>query len=1304
MGDNLLQKTSRYFDSVNFSELIESWLEEVFENEFTDVEDINMSLGILFTDDPKDTLLKICDVCEDWIKKPSDFDQDESSMGNVSTRPEDVLWTYLNEMDIEVKHILGIIYFLCSKALKNTSTEEDKVIGLISAKWYFCCLRVPGSSAYSVYKANLFRLCMDCFQIVDIENLLPEMTSAVESLIPLLTVCHLGSDSTTVDYVIAKLCELVGSEQSSASLNFDLNILSMPERERRRRTFSFILTSLAFQGLSTLINSDLNGEKDYIYSVILSNLNRHILCSRVKKTSIPAKFMCVKDNCVSYICYNLKKDPEICSKLTLTSIKRLCLSVSDKAEFRAAVSNAVVTILYNLQVQDFVDFIQWLLLLVDAAEGSNRVFALEVMGLLLGNFPQINKEGLPEAMEVYLTPIPIIFAILTRCDDVSPAVRTKALGVLSQHMQHMLNALMDVDFSNYVGEEFDEEIESYDINGENRQFWYKFSSFKDMVDEMNNILHRRVEDNNGMSRKAALQALENIVSFDVIYLTDENLKLFVSASRDINIVVRKQIIQSLTSILETYSDHPKAQECWLKSIFPLVQDPENTVQAKVLSVIEEKFLLNILSDKNEDKEALFLLLEKLARGEYLSYQRYLQKAFKCWKDEKKLKPNFASKLEKFFGSGKDEPVWFYLSIFGAFCKLPTKICQLALEEFQKPENWDKSFFMENILKVLNNAFRDLPSDDLEVLRGVLKKKLEDFAAPVEIMPLMIEILFNIETYLKMENDFAGFADKMMQMSMDTLTPFISRKKSRKLPEEDLAVKSLTILKEFCQLFPKSITQNITVLVKSFIYTRNDEAIINATKVSSRLRAHAFASLGKISLHDDQLSKELLPVLAKELLTSKEDMLRNNAVLILTEMCRRYSGDSQYISLVTSCFKDRRYIIRYQVITFLVSLLQEGYVKTKNNLVYCLLPTIIDKYETIQELGKYCLGTLMFEKKKTIFLDSFTDTVFIFNKYHPPDNDALAQTVKDMERFAIPGEDARETRMQIYKFMITCMEEGSRGLLVSNISRDILNSVADGVFPLDDVVKCIVRDCFAVLTSKEIRVFDSDSIAHELEDGDDERVAKAELEIRKAMLVQPIVPVMISLKNCVLECKSDLLSDIVLFLKEILSDYKNEIEDILVDDKMLKMQVLFEIRNECNQQEKEAKEKKNKEMNAKKPNTPPSGEHIIEKTKEISNYLIRKSLVIPGDGNTSSAGSKDVSLRLIPQTPQNRNVSRKSNAVVDDMDVDDDINLPSTSGQPVNVRDIIFSSTPRVLLKPLKFKTPNLSKISIRVEDLDIDDD
>ncbi|GIY52614.1 uncharacterized protein CEXT_124931 [Caerostris extrusa] len=107
--------------------------------------------------------IDLCRVCEAWVPKASDS-------GNVSTGPENVLWPYLKKLDVSVRQIQGLIYFLCSKALKTTSSNEDKEIGLLSAKWYFTCLRVPDSSANAVFNSSLFKLCIDCIQIPDIDS------------------------------------------------------------------------------------------------------------------------------------------------------------------------------------------------------------------------------------------------------------------------------------------------------------------------------------------------------------------------------------------------------------------------------------------------------------------------------------------------------------------------------------------------------------------------------------------------------------------------------------------------------------------------------------------------------------------------------------------------------------------------------------------------------------------------------------------------------------------------------------------------------------------------------------------------------------------------------------------------------------------------------------------------------------------------------------------------------------------------------------------------------------------------------
>ncbi|GFX45909.1 condensin-2 complex subunit D3 [Trichonephila clavipes] len=488
--------------------------------------------------------------------------------------------------------------------------------------------------------------------------------------------------------------------------------------------------------------------------------------------------------------------------------------------------------------------------------------------------------------------------------------------------------------------------------------------------------------------------------------------------------------------------------------------------------------------------------------------------------------------------------------------------------------------------------------------------------------------------------------------------------------------------------------------------------LNSKQISVELRAHAFAALGKLSLQHETLGRELLPVLAKELMTSKEDMLRNNAYLILIEMCKRYTSHAdKYIPIINMCFRDRRYIVRFQSITLLVSLLQEEFIKSKGTLLYCLLATVIDKIEEIQELGKYCLCSLLYEKKKTIFADHFLDAIYVFNNYPPPDNERVSQIVRELKKFAIMYDGNREKRMQIYKFMLNCMEPSSRAYVVNTICQDILTSVAEAVFPINRVTSSVVRDCFAVLDSKEIRAFNTfntDQMSSEFEDGEEEQAVKAELEHRKVVLVQPVIPVLISLKNCIIEKKSDLLADLVQFLKDILADYKHEINELLAEDPMLRMQVQLELRNESKLLEKEAKEKK-KEYNAKKPTSPSSKGKLAEQIKEVSAYLIQKNgdSFCPNENKEGTAEPKDVTLRNILQTPRNKSTASK----IDYEDInlsENDIKQLSTSGaqsaRQTNVKEAIFSRTPYVLLKPLKFKSPNVSRISVSMDDIDLDSD
>ncbi|XP_042897875.1 condensin-2 complex subunit D3 [Parasteatoda tepidariorum] len=1305
--DSLLNDTNTYFDSINFGEINERWIDEVIENEYNDVEENPMTTSILFADDPFKTLDKICLICEKWFERQSNVSEDSSFATNTDdSAQEEVLWTFLNNLDISVKQVLGMIYLLCSKALKTSSSLEDKKLGLVSARFYFICLKIPGSSAYSVFHPNLYRTCVDCLQMPshvpetkdtvyvwrDFEALLPAFISTLDALIPLLNDFHLGSDITTVDFTIQKLTELFACEASNNKLNFDVNLLDMSKDERRRRySRTSTVTLLVSQGMLILARAEMNGDKESNCSFILSGLNTHILCAKIKKaTTIPHKFVVIKDNAVSFVKYNLAHNQELFSKPTETTLKRLCLQVSDKSDFRATVSYAIFAIMFDLVVCDLVEFLQWLLLLVDSADTNNRTFALEVLGLLLSeNVPGVDKTGLPDSAEVYLTPIPVIFSILTRCDDIASGVRSKALTVISQHTKKLLESLTEFmkDPSTAKTEDLEEIVES-DVNGENRAFWYNLD-YRGILDEIAAIIYRRAEDSSANAKKAALQALENLILFDPVYLSADYLKLFVTASKDAILTSRKQVIQSVTTILDAYPNNHIAQDYWLQCITPLVHDPETTVQAKALAAMEDRFLHHVFSNKDDLKDCAFSLLEKLSIGQYLSHQRYLQKSFSLWKTDKKLNLNVAN-IEKSFGHGRDESIWFFLSVFSAFAKLSPKLSERAVDEFQEVDSWKSYSYMENILKLLGYTYTNISPSKLDLIRGTLMTKLKDFSASLENLPMMIEVLKKIEKHLNNLDEFETFAREIVQLCETCLSKAVQNNDDS-ITDEVLA-KCLAISTEICHIFPSQITQQLTDTLKPFHSVRK-----SYERITPFLRAHAFACVGKIALQDESLAKEILPEVAYELIHSQEDAIRNNVAIILIEMCKRYTSlADRYVPIISRCFKDRVYLIRYQTITMLVNLLQEGYIKYKGTLFYCILSTVIDKKESIRELGKYCLLELLVPKKKSIFSDHFVDSIFVFNGYGPPDNENLRQLIQDLEIFALKGTDKAKERMQLYTFMLVNMDATALTFLVIQIVQNILMSVAENVFPLNSDTENMVRDCFAILNSPDVRPVDIDN--YDLEtDADREKFASAEKETRKLMLIDPVVPAVISLKNCVMSEKSGLLEEIIFFLKEFLQDFKSEV-NVIISDKTLLQQINLEYRKDMVQQEKEnKKDPKKAPVSTQNGDIDPST--AVAMAKERTDLILQKELEnIRRESGMNGRAPHETSLRLVSRTPLNKSTARKP-APSQSMEIDPTPGTSSNgSSEFLPSAGENFSSTPRVVLTQLKLpKTPDISSLVFHID-------
>jgi condensin-2 complex subunit D3 len=71
-----------------------------------------------------------------------------------------------------------------------------------------------------------------------------------------------------------------------------------------------------------------------------------------------------------------------------------------------------------------------------------------------------------------------------------------------------------------------------------------------------------------------------------------------------------------------------------------------------------------------------------------------------------------------------------------------------------------------------------------------------------------------------------------------------------------------------------------------------------------VRAHAFTTLGKLCLVDEQLAKKSITVLVRELKDGREAVIRNNVLVIMCDLSRTFTSVvDQYVPSITSCIRD-----------------------------------------------------------------------------------------------------------------------------------------------------------------------------------------------------------------------------------------------------------------------------------------------------------------------------------------------------------------------------------------------------------------
>eukprot|EP00051_Salpingoeca_urceolata_P018087 m.251934 g.251934 ORF g.251934 m.251934 type:complete len:323 (+) comp19118_c0_seq5:3387-4355(+) len=235
---------------------------------------------------------------------------------------------------------------------------------------------------------------------------------------------------------------------------------------------------------------------------------------------------------------------------------------------------------------------------------------------------------------------------------------------------------------------------------------------------------------------------------------------------------------------------------------------------------------------------------------------------------------------------------------------------------------------------------------------------------------------------------------------------------------------------------------------------------------------------------------------------------------------------------------------------------------------------------------------------------------------------------------------------MYKTMLEHCSELDKLHITQQLCQDVLGAVVDGALPLTEASHSLVQDALRILPAKELKFKSQrggagdDDIDDELEQNPAAKANKARTvlisKIVKKNLVENIVPIIIALKEIFEKQHSPLLRHLMVYLREVLKDFKEEAADILAADPQLAKEIEFDL-----QKFEQKNQQRRTSMGLRTPHA--MAMHLQPVTPQVSPLMVSPGLSAGGSGIKFSAPRLRGKTPRTPRTPRTTSRLRTSNA-------------------------------------------------------------
>lgn len=1103
-----------------------------------------------------------------------------------SASPAGGLWNLLMQQRVNTDCIATAVFIVL---LRQPNTYVEKEASFLASTCYLSILGVEGASVYKLFHPIIFQKCMDVLALLqERSSAHPPVRATQDDTIEDMDIDispsendPINSTDQLVQLARSFINELIYLLQAFSfqghleSLSYLIQCLISLITASSETSGSNILNTLAWKCLSNVTAPAQGPEKNTLREIFKNLLPLLILgeiSDRKRPVTIPKINNKLSQQTMVYIKSLVEArlmEREAKSAMHIL-IRHICVRIPTQANFKIKICKTASEVVTLLPDRERVDFYKWLDSFFRSRMQQHRNVGVTLIGELIST--ESNREL--QITDGKLLPVYLMEFLITLCSDVSPTVRGNALHVLSCviNSPHYNNQDINVFMINYLHQST---TSASNLN----------NTFLDM-------LARRLRDEKANVRKNAIEALESVLSLAPAEITLGQLNLIQSNSHDPSLMARKQVIIALKNLLYLQPSSLLLQKQFLAGVLPLTLDRESSVQDKCREAMFEVLFSKLLpySAEAEVFNLSWTLLSLICSSSEADYQGYFQMLCQQLVKAKLLSKTQLNTISSYLQSAESSSVsWIILACLSKYCT-DIEVGMLYAKWTHIIESSDSINYHESnvfhMISTLANLHTKLTNQQNWKILLWLSGVLNCFSLPSEKINIgtnaMLMICTITDKSSKDSQDRQKWLTKWSEEIVSKSTNFISKwvDEYTENPDwyvqtEDQVITYLTMLGEMSAISPSYISYEVTSKVQWLMLSNRNSTGL-ASPLSDRLRAFACIVFGKLCLVQENMAVKCPAILVDELFTTTSPIVKSNIVVVLCDLCIRYSSlVDNYLSYVSVCLKDASYLVKRQSLIMLTSLIQEDFIKLRSSLIQHLLSVIVDT--ELNEIGEYALQHVVLKKYPKAFFQHFIESIFFLNdnRNHLVYNQ-FPQLEMEREVFKLTGQNNTKKRFKIYYYMIQHLTDDQKFDLSTKLVQEVFGSVLDNAFKLTEDNYPVIKDCLSILCSKEIKVISQkkQTSSENIDDDEPDQIqelaeaahSKIIAEIVKKNVIENIIPTIIALKRQMDKCCSPLLGDVMAYLKTLKYDFKDQFSEVMSGDKQLAEEIEFDTRRYEEEQE------------------------------------------------------------------------------------------------------------------------------------------